>query len=60
MIFLTPWRVQHVLEGEAWICYAARALPSQCHFPICLACSVTASADPSVQSSVRPCSTVIE
>lgn len=33
----TPRRVQHVLEGEVWICYAARVLPSQCHFPICLA-----------------------
>lgn len=37
MFCFTPRRVQHVLEGEVRICYAARVLPSQCHFPICLA-----------------------
>lgn len=36
-LFFTQSRVQHVLEGEVWICYAAPVLPSQCHFPICLA-----------------------
>lgn len=35
--FFIRRRVQHVLEVEVWICYAAPVLPSQCHFPICLA-----------------------
>lgn len=35
-LFFSCSRVEHVLE-EVWNCYAAPVLPSQCHFPICLA-----------------------